>query len=216
MSVAFVFYEHYPHSRLVDIAVKWLVITLVSGRLYTGMHGFTDIGLGCLLGVVSYYILQVGNAVLSPYSVLANSALTALIFGIIQTHPDPIESCPCFQDTVAFCGVVLGMMWTLCLGRCKACSLPMERIAGPLTVASLTAALVRFLVGVSVVVTWRLSSKPWSSALGRWITRYISRSDKNPSQVSFPVAIVLRLIVYGGIGPMVLEVAPMLIKALNV
>lgn len=216
VSVALVFYAHYPKSRFIDLVSQWLVITLVSGRLYTGMHGFTDIASGCGLGVVTFYILKLVHLYLPPSSVCLNTLLTGLIVYLIKISPRPVESCPCFEDTVAFCGVVLGMMWTLCFGKCRACSLTMDKVAGPITVSTMTLALLRFLVGVSVVVVWRLSSKKWSVLLGRWISRYISRTSKDPSEISYPVAVFFRLVIYGGIGPMVLEVAPMLINALGV
>ncbi|GAA5845553.1 hypothetical protein JCM11251_002091 [Rhodosporidiobolus azoricus] len=90
------------------------------GRLYTGMHSMADVFTGSTIGTLIWAAhYRYGDAL---HALISNSGWTgtltatiSLLF-ILSTHPEPAEPCPCFEDTVAFLSVVLGVMvgtaWT--------------------------------------------------------------------------------------------------------
>lgn len=212
LSVVLVFYDYYPTNKVVDICCKWLVLTLVSGRLYTGMHGSTDIITGGILGYFSYWVLTIIRSFITRESFSHNAIVTVALLYLIKLNPRPLENCPCFQDTVAFIGVVIGMMWTLWLDNLEVRSIrPLDFYSMPL-IQYMYISFMRFLTGVSIIVTWRVLSRQWSNTLGMWITNGISRTNPNPKEVSVPVAIFIRIGIYAGIGIMVLECSPILIN----
>lgn len=98
------------------------ILSLVAGRIYCGMHGFLDLAGGALIGIFVY--LFVGPAFAWFLNTLMTfqsgigvfvCATTAILF-LIRIHPEPADDCPCFEDSVAFLGVLLGELlaeWSL-------------------------------------------------------------------------------------------------------
>ena len=159
VSVALVFHQFDPQSRLVAGTSIWLLATLVAGRVYTGMHGFLDIAVGCTFGVLSYWLSLLVLRVFDYSSVADNAALTLLFVIGISLSPNPADDCPCFDDSVAFIGVVLGMMWTLAFTPSPV-PFAAKFVHASLGPGALAArALARFVVGVLFVVVWRDVSK---------------------------------------------------------
>lgn len=93
------------------------------------MHSITDVVGGCILGIILVYMedylhapidkIITGNnfagrstsifAIQSDATALVLLCTTIVIF--VRIHPEPAENCPCFDDNVAFAGVMLGL-WT--------------------------------------------------------------------------------------------------------
>lgn len=104
--------ERNPSSMLAKVIAAWLLLSLVLGRLYTSMHGFLDVMVGILLGFVSHFARLL---IVNYFNVLNswdNIALTVMAVAAISACPQPVDNCPCFDDSVAFIGVVLGAAWT--------------------------------------------------------------------------------------------------------
>lgn len=87
------------------------VVSIVAGRIYCGMHGFLDVIGGLIVGVglwlFSYTYGSTMEAIIfSPgYTVLF--AIPMVLF-LVRVHPEPADDCPCFDDGVAFMGVMAG------------------------------------------------------------------------------------------------------------
>lgn len=104
--------ERNPSSAVAKLITTWLLLSLVLGRLYTSMHGFIDVFVGIVLGFVSHFARLI---VVNNFNVLNswdNLALTVMAIAAISACPQPVDNCPCFDDSVAFIGVVLGAAWT--------------------------------------------------------------------------------------------------------
>lgn len=88
------------------------VCSILIGRLYCGMHGFLDVIVGSTMGIlITYFQCTYGDAY--DDHILSGSAkdvfLVALvILALVRIHPEPADDCPCFDDSVAFAGVLLG------------------------------------------------------------------------------------------------------------
>ncbi|EIM81915.1 uncharacterized protein STEHIDRAFT_103330 [Stereum hirsutum FP-91666 SS1] len=90
------------------------ILSIVGGRLYTGMHGFVDVTAGSLLGtamwlVQIYWMPHVEQWIMGGgwYAPLTVTAIGLLL---VNQHPQPVDDCPCFEDAIAFISVMLGVL----------------------------------------------------------------------------------------------------------
>ncbi|KAH8883416.1 PAP2-domain-containing protein [Thozetella sp. PMI_491] len=88
-------------------------LSIVVGRLYCGMHGFLDVIFGSLLGAVISLVEFYYAPLLEDWmqsSLWGYPLIVALlIIVLVRIHPEPADDCPCFDDSVAFAGVVIGV-----------------------------------------------------------------------------------------------------------
>ncbi|KAH7039980.1 PAP2 superfamily protein [Microdochium trichocladiopsis] len=136
-------------------------VSIVFGRLYCGMHGFLDVIVGSIMGAIISFIEYYYQPVLAAY--LAENGwgpvltLLALILVFVRIHPEPADDCPCFDDTVAFCGVLLGLepaCWHY--GKSAYSALPFD-----LSVLGWPAVVARVVFGVLCIFAWREVAKPF-------------------------------------------------------
>jgi len=87
--------------------------SIVLGRVYCGMHGFFDVVCGSLLGaliaVTQFYLGPVRDEWLFSESAQGLIISILVVLVLVRTHPEPADNCPCFDDSVAFAGVVVGI-----------------------------------------------------------------------------------------------------------
>lgn len=204
------------------LAVYWAC--LVFGRIYCGMHGLVDVVLGSLMGVLvalwrlgtksawDYQLLNSASFLNSIPAPLAVSGIALAYYTLIYFHAKPLEQCPCFEDSIAFVAVLLG----LDLGSLSLTSLDLPlpslytRHRGnsnyDLHNSTLLSTLARFVVGISCVVCWKAVSKPLFTKL---IHRLRGESKDCPISCfaymsKFDTRILVKLIVYSGIAVVVL------------
>lgn len=136
--------------------------SIIVGRLYCGMHGFFDVIFGSVLGAVISWIEFYWAPALDAYMLQSSwwAPITAalVIIVLVRIHPEPADDCPCFDDSVAFAGVMIGLeIGTWHIGRLRdTFSLLPGGIASP----SWPIALARVVLGVLIVFAWREVMKP--------------------------------------------------------
>lgn len=154
-------------SPLANIAVLGFILlyytSLIFGRVYCGMHGFLDILIGSLIGVGC----TVGRNLIYPYwdSLLLDPydmkpwlpiACVLFILACVHFHAQPVDDCPCFDDSVAFLGVLMGLELSHYIDA---------KTGRPLSIHYLWAesglwkSFLRIVIGVSLVVVWKSVSK---------------------------------------------------------
>lgn len=141
--------------------------SIVLGRLYCGMHGFLDVivgsALGALLSVVQCLYGDVFDDYIYSGSLKAPFIVVLIILVLVRIHPEPADDCPCFDDSVAFAGVMIGVE----LGNVHyaqsglAWDYPVPSTA-PFELESLGWAktIARIMLGVLVIFAWRGIMKP--------------------------------------------------------
>ncbi|KAI2467295.1 PAP2-domain-containing protein [Annulohypoxylon bovei var. microspora] len=135
-------------------------ISIVFGRLYCGMHGFVDVIVGSIMGAVlsliEFYYGPAFDAYLQLNGWTSLCSMLLIIIILIRIHPEPADDCPCFDDSVAFAGVMGGLeVGTWRFGRSSWADIPFDLNAlGWLVVIS------RILFGVLVIFAWREVAKP--------------------------------------------------------
>ncbi|EDO17404.1 hypothetical protein Kpol_1060p61 [Vanderwaltozyma polyspora DSM 70294] len=87
--------------------------TLIIGRLYCGMHGLIDLISGAIIGILCF-----AGRIGIPWifkNFKSGDYLWYPIFTVcwgffmLFNHVKPIDECPCFEDSVAFIGVLAGL-----------------------------------------------------------------------------------------------------------
>jgi hypothetical protein len=141
-------------------------ISIVFGRLYCGMHGFVDVLVGSVIGatisLIEFYQGPVLHAWMHESGWAAPIAAALLIIILVRVHPEPADDCPCFDDSVAFAGVMIGLeVGTWHLGHSSLATL----YAGPDATFDIISigwlkAVGRIVLGVLVIFAWREAMKP--------------------------------------------------------
>ncbi|ODV88705.1 hypothetical protein CANCADRAFT_16630, partial [Tortispora caseinolytica NRRL Y-17796] len=147
---------HSPSNKYAYVAAAIYTFAQSFGRIYCGMHGFVDVFFGLFIGysvwALVYYALPLWDQFLANPSYLVPLACVVLIALLLYACPDPVDNCPCFDDSVAFLGVILGL--TIIKG-----TIPFST-AGLSSFNIALFSLLRVLTGVTAVVAWRIVSKP--------------------------------------------------------
>ncbi|KAG6029055.1 hypothetical protein E4U41_000480 [Claviceps citrina] len=153
---------------ILEVLSYFYAASIVFGRLYCGMHGFLDVivgsAIGAAIGLVEFYHGPSFDAYMHSSSWIAPVIAGLVVIIFVRIHPEPADDCPCFDDSVAFAGVVIGVefgTWTYG----KIASDPWTTHAygdGTLDVASLGPwiNIARIIFGVLVIFAWRETMKP--------------------------------------------------------
>ncbi|KAF2860988.1 hypothetical protein K470DRAFT_257335 [Piedraia hortae CBS 480.64] len=145
------------------------------GRVYCGMHGFFDVGTGAALGaLIGLACVACGSAfdswILTCRWVEVALVVAALVVAV-RIYPEPADSCPCFDDSVSFLGVMIGtevgawhyakhLTWTHIQSDTPLAQAYSFANQNPFKVTT------RVVGGIMVVFAWRAITKP---LLLRWL-----------------------------------------------
>jgi len=142
-------------------------LSIILGRLYCGMHGFLDVLVGSTLGamITAFYLTYIDwlESWIFSGSFTDIFVVTLVVCVMVRINPEPADDCPCFDDSVSFLGVVIGInlgAWHyaqtgLALDTPIPSTAPfdMERIG-------LFKATFRVILGVVMIFMWRAIAKP--------------------------------------------------------
>jgi hypothetical protein len=170
-SVLMLHRESNPFSPSTTLALEGLAyfytFSIVIGRLYCGMHGFADVIIGSLMGaaisLVEFYYAPGLETWLYNSEYVAPLIIALVVIILVRVHPEPADDCPCFDDSVAFAGVMIGLelgMWRFARYSSLA---PVYN--GPDATFDLAAhgwqrAVARLVFGVGMIFAWREVMKP--------------------------------------------------------
>lgn len=98
--------------NLLVLACLCYATSISIGRMYCGMHGFFDIVFGAALGVLITGLRVAYGLAFDTWIIgdgWVRPAMAMAVLGLaVRFHPEPADNCPCFDDSVAFIGVVMG------------------------------------------------------------------------------------------------------------
>lgn len=142
-------------------------LSILIGRVYCGMHGFFDVIVGALLGgLIAVVQCTFGDSFDAWIhdDVVKNVLLyTLVVLFLVRVHPEPADDCPCFDDSVAFTGVIIGIQlgaWHFMhSGFAVDTQLP-SSIPFSLRQLGLARTTLRLVFGVFMVFVWRGLMKP--------------------------------------------------------
>ncbi|KAF4869875.1 Dihydrosphingosine 1-phosphate phosphatase [Colletotrichum siamense] len=174
-------------KNLLEGLSYFYAISIVFGRLYCGMHGFTDVVVGSVLGaaisLVEFHYGPALDAYMHSSSWWAPAIAALIIIALVRIHPEPADDCPCFDDSVAFAGVVIGLeIGTWMYGRTS-----LDSFGGnahsvqsiDLNALGWHVVLARVIFGVLVIFVWREVMKPTLLKGLPHIFRLLEKVDMN-------------------------------------
>lgn len=156
-----------PNTKLgFEILAYTYAASIVIGRLYCGMHGFLDVIVGSFMG----FLIAYAEVIYGPpfhellhTSFYVSFALSIILIILIRIHPEPADDCPCFDDSVAFLGVMIGTEtgdWHYNLTRFSWSHPVGATVPFSLSHLGWVTAALRVVVGIAMIVCWREVMKP--------------------------------------------------------
>ena len=147
---------------ILQVLAYFYAFSIVVGRILCGMHGFSDVivgsCLGALLSLVEYSYVEQFDSFVHSGSSQALFIVVLSILVLVRIHPEPADDCPCFDDSVAFAGVMCGAE----LGNWHFAQSPLSwAYPVPATVPfhlgtlGWTKVILRIFVGVGCIFAWR-------------------------------------------------------------
>ncbi|KAJ2492137.1 Long-chain base-1-phosphate phosphatase [Coemansia sp. RSA 2050] len=143
----------------------WAVgLLVILGRIYCGLHSFVDVAGGAVIGLAEAlaFIVLYGRIDALLLSTAGPLYMSVFVYVALMAIPPSLDLCPCCIDSVCATSVTLG----LAIGAWIYARLPFlwhnghnDRIAWD---SSLTLGqnLLRCLLVMSLIVAWKLASKP--------------------------------------------------------
>ncbi|KPI34423.1 Dihydrosphingosine 1-phosphate phosphatase [Cyphellophora attinorum] len=157
-----------PFNTCLQAISYFYFFSIALGRLYCGMHGFFDVFCGTALGAV-IAILQCEFSDAFDAYMFQDDVKRLVIFVLIilvltRLHPEPADNCPCYDDSVAFNGVVGGVTigcWHYATQTSFSWSEPSPATV-PFSLEKMgwLVAVARIVLGVVIVFAWRAVMKP--------------------------------------------------------
>ncbi|KIV91097.1 hypothetical protein, variant 1 [Exophiala mesophila] len=154
-------------SLAIQVLAYFYACSIILGRLYCGMHGFFDVVFGSALGAALGLLQFAYGPVFDEWFFAGNMKRVLLvilsILVLVRIHPEPADDCPCFDDSVAFAAVVIGVefgTWHFAKSP-HSWSYPSHgTVPFDLEQMGWFVAVARILLGVVVVFAWRGVMKP--------------------------------------------------------
>lgn len=155
-------------TLFLEALAYFYAVSIIVGRVYCGMHGFVDVIFGSILGAAISLIEFNYGPRLEAWEQSSGSfwvpvAILLVVVALVRVHPEPADDCPCFDDSVAFAGVIVGCeAGTWRFGKHS----PFSAIYhGPEASFDLAAigwlvSVLRVLIGIMVIFAWREATKP--------------------------------------------------------
>ena len=154
-------------KTLLQIMSASYATSIIIGRLYCGMHGFFDVVVGSVLGALLSTVQCLYGDVFDHFihtgSFKSPAIVVLIILVLVRIHPEPADDCPCFDDSVAFAGVMIGVeLGNWHFGRTgmawddpAPATVPfnLHALGWPRTIA-------RIMIGVLMIFAWREVMKP--------------------------------------------------------
>ncbi|KAL8817267.1 MAG: hypothetical protein Q9223_003872 [Gallowayella weberi] len=141
--------------------------SIILGRIYCGMHGFLDVVIGGILGALLSILQCLYGDVFDDFmfrgSIVAPMLILLLVLVLVRIHPEPADDCPCFDDSIAFAGVIIGVEagnWHYAR-TAYAWDFPVPAtVPFELDTVGWPRAIARIVIGVVVIFAWREVMKP--------------------------------------------------------
>ncbi|KAK0200987.1 hypothetical protein DFS33DRAFT_1356276 [Desarmillaria ectypa] len=217
-SIALYALLHVPSTYRPHLSVY--TFTIIFGRLYTGMHTFTDCIVGCILGVSAVWvhslpIFQHFEAWVFSGGLAVPLVLISLFLFFLEVHPLPIDPCPCFEDSIASGSVALGALlgrWGVNhfgMGNVKVItpgsSWAFSTTSIDVLRSSWVLATLKMFTGMSVILSWRLLAKAALAPLMRQVWGEEVATSKVKRCRSY---VLTKAVVYAGIAVLACDILP--------
>ncbi|CAG8481443.1 12933_t:CDS:10 [Ambispora gerdemannii] len=137
--------------------------SVVLGRIYCGMHSITG---GTIMGAFLWWFQwnwqsDIDAFILSDSWFVPMAILSATVL-LIYIFPEPVDNCPCFEDCVAFAGVIMGLLpgcWRYARSKYSLPGIDRANVPYDYQIIGLPKSLGRLVIGVAILFIWRMVMK---------------------------------------------------------
>ncbi|KAI9787147.1 MAG: hypothetical protein M1839_003382 [Geoglossum umbratile] len=158
----------HPTTRLIlELLSYGYASSIIIGRLYCGMHGFFDVIVGSLLGALITLVQWTCADALDRYLYTgdwtAPLMISLIVIALVRVHPEPADDCPCFDDSVAFAGVMIGVElghWHYAFSGWAWDRPVLGTVPFQFTEVGWVKTVLRIALGVVTIFAWREVMKP--------------------------------------------------------
>ncbi|KAI8799531.1 PAP2 superfamily-domain-containing protein [Cladochytrium replicatum] len=156
-----------PEAQITIHSVLAFYVVLIGfSRIFTGMHTLTDVIAGAFLGaaivLVHWYFIMPALEIAFAAGWLVPVVSLTVGWVAISFHPEPDGPCPCYDDSVAFVGVVVGILvsnWHYTQLLFNASEYGSSFVRPLMPSPSNVQSGLRLLFGIVVIFLWRLVAK---------------------------------------------------------
>jgi hypothetical protein len=184
-------HDPYIYSAL-QAFFYFYAVSIIFGRLYCGMHGFLDVVTGSVLGAVFAAVqLQWGDQFdmwITKGPFVNPLIATLVVLALIRVHPEPADDCPCFDDSVSFAGVVIGLQvgaWHYATTVFSMDDPIPSTVPFDINRVGHLRATLRILLGVVIIFLWRATAKPALFEILPPVFRVLERARLNLPRAFF-------------------------------
>lgn len=142
-------------------------VSISIGRIYCGMHGWFDVAIGGLLGALITWLRVTFGPTIDAWIMSGDwsrpTVFAVIIALAIRFHPEPADNCPCFDDSVAFLGVVMGIgagVWHHSAGDLTFLDNTGTGDWADVTSNDLARGVAKVVLGILTIFLWRAMMKP--------------------------------------------------------
>ncbi|CAG8508065.1 11079_t:CDS:10 [Paraglomus brasilianum] len=154
-------------TKIISIAAFSIYcLSVVIGRVYCGMHSFTDITGGIVMGVTLSWLQWAWQQDLDDFvldgSWMAPMIMSSVILFLIYIFPEPIDNCPCFDDAFAFAGVMMGLTsgsWRFARSKFSHIGYGRGNVPYEYEIVGPVVTITRILIGIAILFLWRYVMK---------------------------------------------------------
>jgi len=176
--------------------LAFYTFSIVFGRVYCGMHSFTDCTVGAIVGLAITAFWWTVGPTLEAFVISFDWRSPIIVAGlwmlVINRHPQPVDDCPCFEDAIAFVSVEAGLLLSLWHGRYYGFDLSTDFYKLHMPGASASGiesysiwgifVLLKIVLGVCAVFAWRLVAKPTLQILLPPLFRFLAKGLHLPNR----------------------------------
>lgn len=155
------------HRTLFLLLGYFYATSIILGRMYCGMHGFFDVVVGGALGLVLAVLQLAFGQGFDDWVASGSWVHPVLLIGVIMLavrfHPEPADNCPCYDDSVAFAGVIAGVEvahWHFASSIYADPSQPPSTVYYSLEQLGWSKTVLRVIGGIVTIFVWRAAMKP--------------------------------------------------------
>nr|POE82673.1 dihydrosphingosine 1-phosphate phosphatase [Quercus suber] len=144
--------------------------SITIGRMYCGMHGLFDVIVGGVLGAFIAWLRIVYGPSFDQWVIDSDWTHSAIIVAVsvvaVRVHPEPADNCPCFDDSVSFSGVIIGVevgAWHYAkTSSWSSLGETLQTSMYTLDLNDIIYPVVRVVLGIIIIFIWRAVMKPLS------------------------------------------------------
>ncbi|CAG8625694.1 20240_t:CDS:10 [Dentiscutata erythropus] len=190
-------------------------LSVVVGRIYCGMHSLIDIFAGSILAILIWWIhwsFQVHiDAFIMNESWGVPIIVIALGISLVCMFPEVIDNCPCIEDCVACIGAAVGMIigsWNFSNSSfSNNGNVPYDYNSTGLTIT-----ILRVIFAVLPPIYKALDQDIIIKKKNIDDVSYLTSNEPTKNLVIPPIDVTIKLIVYTGIGWLVVYAIPVLFE----